>query len=180
MGTDPKYKYTFNLNSMNYTFLFKLPLIDQTLALNQTMPDKFMCLSTSLYFFVFFCLCIWGFKNQMACEFICAQSCSIFLSFSFRIFLSLSLLLHLLLSLLSWPQEPTGVWVSVLIGDQAVFHKEVFTDGYVCLYVSLCLSVWGRYLHVCLGLCLHVCVLSFIFALEGWGTNWRVSEWAVS
>ena len=128
---------------------------------------------------------------------LCAVLLNIFVIFFSCVFV---IVVAFVLYFLSWPQEPTGVWVSVLIGDQAVFHKEVFTDGCLCVYIQiqiyLCVSVrtissclsWSWSLSVSLFLTLYspfflytyIHIYFYIFGLEGSGTNWRVSEWAVS
>ena len=127
-----------------------------------------MCLSLSLTFFCLLLSLYLGLQkpNGMWVN-LCAVLLNIFVIFFSCVFV---IVVAFVLYLLSWPQEPTGVWVSVLIGDQAVFHKEIFTDSYVCVYIY-------RYRYICVCQCEHyifmfvlvlvfVCVfvLDFIFA----------------
>ena len=132
-----------------------LPLLDQTLALIKTMPDKSMCLSISLTFFCLLLSLYLGLQkpNGMWVN-LCAVLLNIFVIFFSCVFV---IVVAFVLYLLSWPQEPTGVWVSVLIGDQAVFHKEVFTDSYVCVYIY-------RYRYICVCQCEDY-IFMFVFVL---------------
>ena len=158
-----------------------------------------MCLSLSLTFFCLLLSLYLGLQkpNGMWVNF-CAVLLNIFViffSYVFVIVIAFVFVFAFMASRTNWcvsecsHRRPSSL-------SQRGFHWQLCLCVYIQIQIYLCLSVWALYLHVCLGLGLCLCLCSwlyirffffiyilmyfYIFGLEGSGTNWRVSEWAVS